>query len=54
MGRKYVPIHVGGSEKKIYLDDISKVYKRKIKRAAIPIPAFQETPKQRRLLRKES
>jgi len=40
MGRKYVPILIGKSEKKIYLDDISMVYKRKIKKIGATIPIF--------------
>ena len=40
MGRKYVPILLAGIEKKIYLDDITRVYKRKIKKTSLPIPMF--------------
>lgn len=54
MGRKFVPILVAGNEKKIYLDDITKVYKRKIKKVAIPLPFFSEERKVCKVLRIES
>ena len=52
MGRKYVPIIVNGSEKKVYLDDVMYVYKRKVKKLEKPIPSFEK--KNQRILRKQT
>ena len=52
MGRKYVPIEIYGSEKKVYLDDVLYVYKRRIRKVEKPIPPFEKTVPS--LLRKQT
>ena len=40
MGRKYVPIVLNRADRKVYLDDVTFVYKRKIRKADKPLPSF--------------
>lgn len=41
MGKKYLPVNVSGSERKLYLDDIQKIY-RSIKKSQKPIPPYSQ------------
>ena len=43
MGRKYVPVLMNNINKKIYLDDVTFVYKRKIRKGLKAIPPFEKT-----------
>ena len=43
MGRKYVPVLMNNISKKIYMDDVTFVYKRRIRKGLKPIPPFEKT-----------
>jgi hypothetical protein len=49
MGKKFVPVAMGGYLYKVYLDDIHKIYK-KIEKTEKPIPPFRSS----NLMRKQS
>ena len=39
MGRKYIPVKVNGTNLKLYLDSLTKIYKC-AKKTTLPIPSF--------------